>query len=588
MFSVLAHTASASIVGWQVTAKTCFVIMPFGQLGSERAEHYRMVYDDVLKPTIESLGFEVRRADDNKHTALITKDIISPLAHSDIVVADLSEARPNVLYELGVRHALRKHGTVVLVDKVTTPSLPFDIQQYRAIEYSSQTWKDMGVLRASLAEAIRHETEGNLRDAGNPVHEWIPTLPENVVTSSLGSDLGVLQAQVTQLQSALRKYRERLGPLDDEAEGGSRDARHAIEIALAEAAKGATPVALLGRAESAARKNDVEAFLLVTKEFLDLRASQPSERQLLTLVALADNLNLTSVVVALLDHAQRSFPGNRELRLAQLQNFAHSNDERLRVRARQEMAKDLGISMEGGAVRFSRVLSDLDLGVIGVMLDTYHKDGLHPEALVIMSALMQEHPNRSVVVRNYARALENVGRDHEALKQYRASIFMPDADDTAAIWFGNKLHNIERHVDAAEVYLLACIRDSDDGRGFMHFADEVAIAVSEEAAPIFSTPRVKRVLPAGLSDPKGVAIAAMLAGLSCQGSSESVQERAMRIARRLDVDLENLQQEDLRGRSPPTTRVERVGFVREMIDVFKSELTDPSKESAAPLPGSVH
>lgn len=557
--------------------QTCFIIMPFGgQLGTERQTHYRLIYEDVLKPTIEKLGFEVGRADDNKHTALVTKEIIFPLAQADLVIADLSDTRPNVLYELGIRHALRKHGTIVIIDKATTPNLPFDIQQYRAIEYSSVSLRDINTLKQSLVEAINHEMSSTLSSAGNPVHEYITSLPSNVVESSLGSEQGRLQAQITELQRELKVYQARHGSLEDVALPA--DPFQIIEDAMAEARTGSTPLALISKAEAAARRNEVEEFLKSVKAFLSLKSSKPSDTQMLSMISLASQLNLELVVDALLDHAQRIFPSNRQMRLAQLHRFAHSADAGKRERARKEMAKYLGMNVGDQDIKFTRPLDDLDLGIVGVMLDTYHSDELHSEALAIVRALMAEHPSKSKVVRNYARTLAAVGDPQASLRQMRVAAFLPDADDTSAIWLGNELHNRELHVDAAEVYLLACLRDPNDGSGFVHFADEIATASLEEQSFSSAKSSLRRSLPYQLESARTIVLTALLCGLSCPSTSSDTQERTMRVAARMEIELDRLDEQELGELNAPGSRLERVSFARRMLEALKSDMTDPTKD----------
>src|SRR5699024_5199728 len=51
----------------------------------------------------------------------------------DYAVADLTTANPNVLYELGVRHGIRPHSTVLTFAKGMR--LPFDVKPLRGIPY---------------------------------------------------------------------------------------------------------------------------------------------------------------------------------------------------------------------------------------------------------------------------------------------------------------------------------------------------------------------------------------------------------------------------------------------------------------------
>ena len=54
------------------------------------------------------------RADEEKRAGDIIPDMFQELLVADLVVADLTIENPNVWYELGVRHALRSRGVVIV------------------------------------------------------------------------------------------------------------------------------------------------------------------------------------------------------------------------------------------------------------------------------------------------------------------------------------------------------------------------------------------------------------------------------------------------------------------------------------------
>ena len=59
-------------------------------------------------------GCEVFRADDEQRAGDIRTDMFQELLVADLVLADLTLDNPNVWYELGVRHALRARGVVLV------------------------------------------------------------------------------------------------------------------------------------------------------------------------------------------------------------------------------------------------------------------------------------------------------------------------------------------------------------------------------------------------------------------------------------------------------------------------------------------
>ncbi|MYA50339.1 MAG: hypothetical protein F4045_05620 [Chloroflexi bacterium] len=106
---------------------TAFVIMPFD-------EEFDLIYSGFIKPALEAASFSVERADDIESQQNILRDILEKIVRSDLIVADLTTANPNVFYELGLTHALRK--PVILMTQSIT-DVPFDLKSYRLLEYST-------------------------------------------------------------------------------------------------------------------------------------------------------------------------------------------------------------------------------------------------------------------------------------------------------------------------------------------------------------------------------------------------------------------------------------------------------------------
>ena len=66
----------------------------------------------------------------------ILQDIIQDISNASIIIADVTMDNPNVFYELGFAHALKKP-TILLADIEKREKLPFDISGYRTIFYSN-------------------------------------------------------------------------------------------------------------------------------------------------------------------------------------------------------------------------------------------------------------------------------------------------------------------------------------------------------------------------------------------------------------------------------------------------------------------
>ena len=89
---------------------------------------------ELIRPALEDAGLEVLRADEEQDAGDIRVDLFQELLMADLVVADLTLDNPNVWYELGVRHALRARGVILV--QGPRASQPFDIYTDRKLCYN--------------------------------------------------------------------------------------------------------------------------------------------------------------------------------------------------------------------------------------------------------------------------------------------------------------------------------------------------------------------------------------------------------------------------------------------------------------------
>ena len=172
--------------------KTCFVSMPFGMKldpGTGRVVDFDRVYQDVVLPAAIAVGYTTMRADKIGGVTL-TLPLILQLLSSDLFVADLTATNPNVMYELGLRHALSNSTTLLIMEAGSR--LPFDLGYYKVIVYritesGALEYSEAVRAKAALVQAIK---EGNLTEGSlSPVYQLLPNLrpPELIVpeTASL-------------------------------------------------------------------------------------------------------------------------------------------------------------------------------------------------------------------------------------------------------------------------------------------------------------------------------------------------------------------------------------------------------------------
>lgn len=116
----------------------CFVICPIGdkhaELGNEKRliwERSQVVWEEVIFPACGGVGLEPIRSDQISEPGDITEQILRRIRDSTVVIADLTGANANVMYELGLRHS-RPRLTIQIGE---LGSLPFDVASIRTIMF---------------------------------------------------------------------------------------------------------------------------------------------------------------------------------------------------------------------------------------------------------------------------------------------------------------------------------------------------------------------------------------------------------------------------------------------------------------------
>jgi len=165
------------------TNRSCFVLMPFDKGRLE-------VYRHAIRPAAEAAGFECHRADDNFENGAIVAQIIRDIFNDYVIVADISDKRPNVMYEVGIAHTV---GDKTIIICESGQDLPFNLNAYRVIFYEP-TIAGGAKLREQLEQVLR---ESITRKPGptNPVQHFRP-----VVYGTPLSEQAELEAEIKKLR----------------------------------------------------------------------------------------------------------------------------------------------------------------------------------------------------------------------------------------------------------------------------------------------------------------------------------------------------------------------------------------------------
>ncbi|HVU60441.1 MAG TPA: hypothetical protein VHD58_02175 [Mycobacteriales bacterium] len=140
----------------EAVAPNIFVVMPFGKSWSTG------VYD-FIRRAVRSLGIsdsQVVRADKITDPGKIDVQILQAIQTADLVVGDITDVNPNVMWELGYAEALEVP-SVILNQRVEDS--PFDLANTRQVIYRlAPTDEDEANLSAHIQSAL---TEGASRRA---------------------------------------------------------------------------------------------------------------------------------------------------------------------------------------------------------------------------------------------------------------------------------------------------------------------------------------------------------------------------------------------------------------------------------------
>lgn len=91
----------------------------------------------ALSAALTRLDVEVVRIDNIKSGAIWFNAITDAIQEADFIIADITSANPNVVYELGYAHALQKP-TILLAESEAIHQLPFNLMFYQVVTYDKQ------------------------------------------------------------------------------------------------------------------------------------------------------------------------------------------------------------------------------------------------------------------------------------------------------------------------------------------------------------------------------------------------------------------------------------------------------------------
>ena len=186
--------------------KTCFLVMPFREKptdlkadeGPEKVDFDRL-FRRALEPALDDLGYDVERADQDTGS-LIIKEMIERLAYADLVVAAMSIPNGNVYYEVGIRHACRDRGCVMIAAEWSYQL--FDIDQMRRVVYPLAD----GVVGQNAAKAVREALVQGIPALAEGMSPFFDTIKHTPVDPESFAGVEVMREQTRRIDEVRGRF----------------------------------------------------------------------------------------------------------------------------------------------------------------------------------------------------------------------------------------------------------------------------------------------------------------------------------------------------------------------------------------------
>jgi hypothetical protein len=163
-----------------------FIVRPFGKKtiinkgGDKEEKSFDVDFAEIdrllVQPALARNRLDGQTTEAIAMAGNIRLDMFQMLIAYDLVIADISIDNANVFYELGIRHALRPNGTILIRFANEGKDVPFDLKTDRYVVYDR---KDPAAAVERLARSIGDTISGMQdpdRTADSPVFLLLPEL----------------------------------------------------------------------------------------------------------------------------------------------------------------------------------------------------------------------------------------------------------------------------------------------------------------------------------------------------------------------------------------------------------------------------
>ena len=455
-------------------SKTCFVIMPFGSNDPELKKRFDGVYKGIITPAVIEAGYIPVREDFSAAPGSITKSIVTKLAESDMVIADLTNMNPNVFYELGIRHVFSKSGTVLIIQK--KEKIPFNNAGLRVIEYTGEL-DDLDDIHKQIIKAIQLR-ESDASKSDNTVHDTFPRLPMRLqvdASDSVNDELRKKISDLTRSNQALQQVVDDHGLSEASTKilqqktvkERMRDARYALGNS------GKNVIVKLHEYAAKEGEGAIDGFTECLEAALE--AGYMTENDYINIKEICDQMGYLPLEIAVMEHAYEVFPEEESIirNLSDVYTKMPSTDVKQKGVA---LIEDLlGIKKKDGKY-YAEHLKHASPQNIAALFNAYTRMNYHDRSISVSefyetSALPQS--TTSLIMRNKASAFSELKEVEKAKTTFEALLDMDYYDDTNHGFYASFLADNGDYPGAYREEEIAAILDRSDSSRFINLAIEI-------------------------------------------------------------------------------------------------------------------
>jgi tetratricopeptide (TPR) repeat protein len=449
-------------------AKTCFVIMPFGK-AKDSQDTSMAIYRSIIRPAVEEAGYAVSRMDvDMTKVGSITRNIIHSLVDADLVIADLTDANANVLYELGIRHALKKCATVMIIQE--GEPIPFDLSDY-GVTFYSKALERMERSIKLISEAIRKSERAQLENqSDNPVFAHYPSI-EFAGGQSEDTEILAKVDQLTAQNTRLREVLDKNG-ISFEENTSKEKALLALLEAADKAMEDSGPGVML-ELQKAANHNDIAMFTanikkVLTSEFL-------TERRLIELSRLCDQMGLIPHRIVVLTEAYEHFPNSYDVIGLLADAYSDHPDTQQKRKGCGIIERAMCVQRKDGSSPFADkntvIERELLMGLFNVYISMQDWDAII--TFCDSTKGLNINGNDSIILRNAARAYVEKREYVKAQEALKEAIEDEPDNDSLHTMLSELYRKMGEYEKAFEAQEQAVLLDPDDMNNFINLSIDI-------------------------------------------------------------------------------------------------------------------